>query len=83
MELAQHLVNQERLYWEIYPYWKIQISGVCNGCFGTLKDINVHLKEDEEAREKINEKLKLLGDYEYKGLINVRHIAEFLLIANF
>ena len=42
----------------------IDIITICNGCFGTLKDINVHLKEDEEARAKVNAKLKLLGDYE-------------------
>jgi heterodisulfide reductase subunit B len=54
------------------------IITVCNGCFGTLKDINVHLKADEDARVKVNAKLKLLGDYEYKGSITVRHIAEFL-----
>ncbi|MCP4764005.1 MAG: CoB--CoM heterodisulfide reductase subunit B [archaeon] len=52
----------------------------CNGCFGTLKDINVHLKNDEDARAKVNAKLKLLGDYEFKGTITVRHIAEFLTV---
>lgn len=51
---------------------------VCNGCFGTLKDINVHLKEDVKAREQVNNKLKSLGDYEFKGNIRVRHIAELL-----
>ena len=56
----------------------VDIITVCNGCFGTLQEVNKHLKEDEEHREKVNEKLKLLGDYEFKGTIDVRHIAEVL-----
>jgi len=54
------------------------ILTVCNGCFGTLQEINKHLKENEERREEVNEKLKLIGDYEFKGTIEVRHIAEVL-----
>jgi len=54
------------------------ILTVCNGCFGTLQEINKDLKENEEHRELVNEKLKLLGDYEFKGTINVRHVAEVL-----
>ncbi len=51
---------------------------VCNGCFGTLIDVNRHLKENPDMKDEINEKLKLLGDYEFKGTIRVRHIAEVL-----
>jgi heterodisulfide reductase subunit B len=54
------------------------ILTVCNGCFGTLQEVNTHLKNDELARDRVNEKLKLIGDYEYKGTIEVRHIAEVL-----
>lgn len=54
------------------------ILTVCNGCFGTLQEVNKRLKEDENLRLKINEKLKLLGDYEYNGTIRVRHVAEVL-----
>lgn len=54
------------------------ILTVCNGCFGTLQEVNKHLKENEEAREQVNERLKKLGDYEYKGSIEVKHIGEFL-----
>ena len=54
------------------------IITVCNGCFGTLQEVNTHLKENEEHRIKVNEKLKLIGDYEFKGTIDVRHIAEIL-----
>jgi len=56
----------------------VNIITVCNGCFGTLQEVNNHLKENEEHREKVNEKLMLLGDYEFKGTIDVRHIAEVL-----
>ena len=54
------------------------ILTVCNGCFGTLQEINKHLKENEEHRELVNEKLKLIGDYEFKGTIDVRHVTEVL-----
>lgn len=56
------------------------ILTVCNGCFGTLNEVNQHLLENPEDREKVNEKLKEFGDYEYKGTIRVRHIAEVLAI---
>ncbi|MHA1672184.1 MAG: CoB--CoM heterodisulfide reductase subunit B [Promethearchaeota archaeon] len=51
---------------------------VCNGCFGTLQEINLHLKGDEKARQEINMKLAEMGDWEFKGSINVRHIGEVL-----
>jgi len=54
------------------------ILTVCNGCFGTLQEVNKHLKENEEHRNLVNERLKLIGDYEFKGTINVRHVAEVL-----
>lgn len=56
----------------------MDILTVCNGCFGTLQGINHHLKEDENARVKVNAKLKELGDYQFKGTIEVRHIAHVL-----
>ncbi len=54
------------------------ILTVCNGCFGTLQEVNHHLKENDVSKEKVNQKLKEIGDYEYKGAVEVRHIAEFL-----
>ncbi len=54
------------------------IITVCNGCFGTLQEVNKHLKENEDMRIQVNESLKELGDYEFKGTIEVRHIAEVL-----
>ncbi|MHA1680987.1 MAG: CoB--CoM heterodisulfide reductase subunit B [Promethearchaeota archaeon] len=54
------------------------ILTICNGCFGTLQDVNKHLKADEKAKAYVNEQLKELGDYEFKGSITIRHIAEVL-----
>ncbi len=54
------------------------ILTVCNGCFGTLQEVNKHLKDNEKHRELVNEKLKLIGDYEFKGTIEVRHMTEVL-----
>lgn len=51
---------------------------VCNGCFGTLIDVNKHLKENPKDVVEVNKKLRALGDYEWKGTIRVRHIAEVL-----
>ncbi len=54
------------------------ILTVCNGCFGTLQEVNRHLKENEAHRELVNEKLKLIGDYHFNGTIEVKHVAEVL-----
>ena len=56
----------------------LNVLTICNGCFGTLQDINKHLKSDEVARNKVNEKLRLIGDYEFKGTIEVKHFAQLL-----
>ena len=49
----------------------------CNGCFGSLRDSNALLKEDEEFKGKINNILGEVGR-EFKGEVNVRHLAEVL-----
>jgi len=53
------------------------ILNLCNGCYGTLKEANEILKTDSEQREKVN---KILNDFkrEFRGSIQVRHIAEVL-----
>jgi len=53
------------------------ILTLCNGCYGTLKEANEILKTDTEQREKVN---KVLNDVkrEFRGTIQVRHIAEVL-----
>ena len=49
----------------------------CNGCFGSLRETNNLLKEDEEFKGKINDVLGEVGR-EFKGEVNVRHFAEVL-----
>ncbi|OPY18676.1 MAG: CoB--CoM heterodisulfide reductase subunit B [Methanomethylovorans sp. PtaU1.Bin093] len=50
---------------------------ICNGCFGSLADANRTLKENEELRKRTNVYLGEI-DRQFKGTIDVRHIAEFL-----
>lgn len=53
------------------------ILTVCNGCYGSLADANNELKKDAELRTLTNKCLKGAG-MEFKGIIEVRHIIEFL-----
>ncbi len=46
---------------------------MCNGCYGTLNDVNTQLKEDSEKRDYVNDKLKEIGR-EFKGTIDANHI---------
>lgn len=57
---------------------KTDLITVCNGCFGTLMDVNKHLKTDKKMRNEVNDRLDKIGDYEFKGDIGVRHIGELL-----
>jgi heterodisulfide reductase subunit B len=50
---------------------------LCNGCYGTLKEANVILKEDSAMREKVNKILQEFGK-EFHGNIDVKHIVEVL-----
>lgn len=54
------------------------IVTICNGCFGTLQDVNKHLQSDKDARRIVNEKLVAMGEREFAGTITVRHAAEVL-----
>ncbi|MEX2717869.1 MAG: CoB--CoM heterodisulfide reductase subunit B [Candidatus Sigynarchaeota archaeon] len=67
---ARNIVIAERL--------DANLVTICNGCFGTLQEVNKHLKEDPKAKEYVNARLKEIGDYEFKGTITVRHAAEVL-----
>ncbi|MFW9976091.1 MAG: CoB--CoM heterodisulfide reductase iron-sulfur subunit B family protein [Candidatus Thorarchaeota archaeon] len=49
----------------------------CNGCFGSLKDTDHVLHDDESYRKKVNIALKPLG-LEYTGKVKIRHFVEVL-----
>ncbi|MFX1415950.1 MAG: CoB--CoM heterodisulfide reductase iron-sulfur subunit B family protein [Promethearchaeota archaeon] len=49
----------------------------CNGCFGSLKDTDHVLHDDETYRKKVNAVLKPLG-LEYTGKAKIRHLVEVL-----
>ncbi|MHA1964226.1 MAG: CoB--CoM heterodisulfide reductase iron-sulfur subunit B family protein [Candidatus Thorarchaeota archaeon] len=49
----------------------------CNGCFGSLKDTDHVLHDDETYRKKVNAALKPLG-LKYTGKAKIRHFVEVL-----
>ena len=53
----------------------LDICTLCSACTSTLTEVNKVLKEDEELREIINEKL---GNVRYNGNIEVKHFARIL-----
>jgi heterodisulfide reductase subunit B len=53
------------------------IALVCNGCYKSIFEVNHILKHDEKLRNGVNEVLKEI-DMEYKGSIDVYHLAELL-----
>ena len=54
----------------------LDILTLCNGCFETLKTVNVALK-DEKLRAKTNDRLAVVGR-EYQGRTEVKHLVEVL-----
>ncbi|UYP43904.1 hypothetical protein NEF87_000189 [Candidatus Lokiarchaeum ossiferum] len=50
---------------------------MCNGCFGTLNDINTELKEDKTKRDFVNKQLKEIGK-EFKGTVDAEHLVWIL-----
>jgi heterodisulfide reductase subunit B len=53
-----------------------EIITICNGCFSTLKEASVILK-NHEVRDNINQHLKAIGR-EYRGDVEVKHLVEIL-----
>lgn len=49
----------------------------CNGCYSTLKTVEVELRVNPHLREKVNNILSS-ADLEYKGTIEVKHLVEAL-----
>ncbi|MBN2157660.1 MAG: CoB--CoM heterodisulfide reductase subunit B [Candidatus Lokiarchaeota archaeon] len=50
---------------------------MCNGCYGTLIDVDHQLKTDEKKRTFVNNHLVKI-DKKFKGSIKVKHLAEVL-----
>jgi heterodisulfide reductase subunit B len=55
----------------------MNILTLCNGCFGTLNEANIILKEDKPLRDKVNGYLKQLNT-EFKGTTSVKHLVHVL-----
>jgi heterodisulfide reductase subunit B len=53
------------------------IALICNGCYKSIWEVNHKLKHSEKLRNEVNEVLKEI-DMEYKGSIEVYHLAELL-----
>lgn len=56
----------------------LDIITICSACSTTLAKVNKVLKENKEERDKINQLIDPLG-YEFKGKIEVRHFARFMV----
>ena len=50
---------------------------MCNGCFGTLNDVNTELKENAEKRAIVNKNLEKIGK-QFTGKIDAEHIVWIL-----
>ncbi|MBD3350772.1 MAG: CoB--CoM heterodisulfide reductase subunit B [Candidatus Lokiarchaeota archaeon] len=50
---------------------------MCNGCYGTLLEVEHALKHEEKKRNYVNEHLQKVGR-KFKGSIHVKHLAEVL-----
>jgi heterodisulfide reductase subunit B len=55
----------------------LPVMVLCNGCYGSLKETNQVLKENDELRQKVNEILKN-EDLEFKGTTEVKHLVQVL-----
>lgn len=49
----------------------------CNGCYSTLKTVEVELRINPHLREKVN-KILTSADLEYSGTIEVKHLVEVM-----
>lgn len=56
----------------------LDVLTLCNGCFETLKTVNVSMKGDDGLRSTVNERLGRVGR-EYGGGVEVRHLVEVLV----
>jgi len=55
----------------------LDIALMCNGCYGSLLEVNHTLKHDKEKRRMVNEHLAKIGK-EFRGIIEIRHIVDIM-----
>ncbi len=53
------------------------ICTMCNGCYGTLLEIDHKMKHEAKTRNEVNEHLKKINR-KYKGTVQVKHIVDIL-----
>lgn len=53
------------------------IATMCNGCYGSLLEVNHQLKNDKQKRDLINLRLAEVGR-QFKGTAKIKHIVEIL-----
>jgi heterodisulfide reductase subunit B len=54
---------------------RTDVITLCNGCFGTLFEVNSHLKQNAQAKRDVNKILTQVGRT-YEGIIEVHHFAK-------
>ena len=55
----------------------LDIALMCNGCYGSLLEVNHTLKHDKEKKRMVNEHLANIGR-EYKGTVEIRHVVDIM-----
>ena len=56
---------------------KADIVTMCNGCYGTLGEVDHQMKSNKATRTEVNKELNKIGR-DYKGSVKVRHVTEIL-----
>ena len=55
----------------------VDIALMCNGCYGSLLEVNHTLKHDKEKKRRVNEHLAKIGR-EFKGTAEIRHVVDIM-----
>ncbi|MFX0211753.1 MAG: CoB--CoM heterodisulfide reductase subunit B [Candidatus Hodarchaeota archaeon] len=55
----------------------VDIALMCNGCYGSLLEVNHTLKHNKEKLKMVNKHLAKIGR-EFKGTVKIRHIVDIL-----
>jgi heterodisulfide reductase subunit B len=55
----------------------VDIALMCNGCYGSLLEVNHTLKHDKKKLKMVNKHLAKIGK-EFKGTVKIRHIVDIL-----